>query len=381
MIGLETELNNSWNTLWKKVGGVGNPDIHFAQIVACYSESGRFHHSLLHVKDCLEEFDVVKHLAQDPEAVEMALWTHDIYNPKAPDHEEKSAEQAEKIFTEAQISSILIKKSGQLIMVTKKHNPGDDIDEQITSDIDMSILGTHPKRYELYKENVRLEYSDVPLYKFRLGRTTFLHAQKDKLERGELFYLPYFRHKYEENTLYNLEQEIQDLESMKMAVYAGSFDPVTNGHLTVIDRASHVFDNLIMAIGQNPSKRSGRFPLEERLEMLKEVAQSYPNIDVTSYPSKVLIDFVHSVNAKFIVRGLRNEGDYTEESAMDEFNIKEHPEIVTWFTRTPDDISRISSSFVMGLLPYDDWEERIKCRVPEQVFRRIADKRSALLGL
>lgn len=383
MIGLETELYDVWNTVWYESGAQGNPDLPFAELMTHYSEPGRHHHAPSHIKDCISSFNTVKYLSKNPIDVALSIFSHDIFNtPGAPDNEERSSEWIMQVMSEAQLPQTMVEKTGRLVMVTKTHQPDSgDIDEQIMADVDLLILGRHPIIYDQYKNNIRKEYSTVPFYRFRPGRIEVLKKLEERLDNGELFHLPYFRHKAEETAKYNLQREIQELKTMKVAVYAGSFDPMTNGHLTVIDRASRVFDNLIVAIGQNPSKKDGRFSVDDRLEMIREVTQPYANIDVTTYPRKVLIDYAKSVQAGFVVRGLRNEGDYTEESAMDEFNIKENPEIVTWFTRTPDDISRISSSFVMGLLPYDDWEERVKSRVPEQVFKRIADKRSVLLGL
>lgn len=376
MIKLEKELNERWNNTWQRLGGVGNPDIPFAELMSHYGEPGRYHHTAIHIKSCLDQLEMVKQLAKDPDAVELAAWTHDvIYDPKAADNEVKSAELARRIFTQAQFSPTLVTKIEHLVMGTKDHQSSDDIDEQIMSDIDLLILGSHPREYGQYKGNVRLEFIDVPLYQFRLGRAAFLHTQKDRLEKGQLFQVPYFRYKYEESTTNNLTQEIKELESMRVAVYAGSFDPPTNGHLYVINQASNLFDNLVVAIGQNPGKKEGRFPVADRLVMLKEITATRPNIDVTSYPVQYLIDFAKSVDAGYIVRGLRNEEDFTSESALDEFNFGVDPKVATVFLRTPDKLSRISSSFVMGLIGFEGWQEKVRERVPEQVFKRILASR------
>lgn len=133
----------------------------------------------------------------------------------------------------------------------------------------------------------------------------------------------------------------------------------TNGHLYVIEKARGLFDNLVVAIGQNPDKSKVRFPVEARLEMLKEVTASMPNVDVTSYPAQLLVNFAKSIGAQYIVRGLRDQGDWPGESALDEYNMGIDPNITTVFIRTPDALHRLSSSFVMGLTKTPDGIETI----------------------
>jgi pantetheine-phosphate adenylyltransferase len=378
MIRLETELNKRWNTLWNKMGASGNPDIPFAQLMTFYSEAGRYYHTTSHIKSCLDSFDQVKHMANDPEAVELAIWTHDsIYNPRLKDNEEKSTEWAKQVFSEAQIPSISVDKISRLVMVSKTHTPAaDDIDEQMMADIDLVILGSHPIIYDEYKDGIRKEYKQIPFYQFRPGRIKVLGSLADRLEKGDLFHLPYFRYKCEETTRYNLQREISELKAMKVAVDAGSFDPPTNGHLYIIEKAREIFDSLVVAIGQNPTKGRERFTIEERLEMLREITDQMPNVDVTSYPAQLLIKFVQSIDANIIVRGLRDQGDWPGESAMDEYNMGVNSDITTVFIRTPDALSRISSSFVMDLAKYPDGVETVASRVPDEVYKRIVARAS-----
>jgi len=158
---------------------------------------------------------------------------------------------------------------------------------------------------------------------------------------------------------------------MRIAVYAGTFDPPTNGHAYIIERAARLFDHLVVAIGQNPDKRGARFPLEERLLMLREMTAAMPTTEVASFSALYLVKFAQSIGAHYIVRGLRDKEDWPAESSLDEFNIGVDPEITTIYIRTPDRLSRISSSFVMGLVGYQGWQEEVKRRVPPAVYERI----------
>lgn len=370
---IEAELRTRWQNLWQANGIADN---HFDHLASLYSDSRRKYHTLNHIKSCFDEFDTVKPLANNPTAIEFAIWFHDaIYDTSLVNNEEESARLAREILTQEQLPQDLIETVNRLILLTKTHKPSNDIDEQIVSDIDLSILGSGSRDYIYYKEAIRREYSFIPLYKFRKGRISVMQKFWERLEKDQLFYLPYFKAK-NENASQNLSNELMELKSMKVAVYAGSFDPPTNGHLYVINKADNLFDNLIVAIGQNPDKKGGRFPIEERLGMLREITLGMPKVDVTSYPSCYLINFASSIDAGYIVRGLRNERDWQAESDLDEFNFGVNPDITTVFLRTPDSLGRISSSFVMGLIGYEGWEESVKSRVPESVFRRIKSLRS-----
>src|SRR3989338_4535166 len=95
---------------------------------------------------------------------------------------------------------------------------------------------------------------------------------------------------------------------MRTAVYPGSFDPVTNGHIDVIERALKLFNNIIVAIGDNPGKKP-LFTTKERIEMLKESTKHLKNLEISSF-SGLLIDYAKSKNSKIIIRGLRAVSDF-----------------------------------------------------------------------
>ncbi|HJX05466.1 MAG TPA: pantetheine-phosphate adenylyltransferase [Candidatus Nanoarchaeia archaeon] len=161
---------------------------------------------------------------------------------------------------------------------------------------------------------------------------------------------------------------------MKKAVYGGSFDPPTNGHLWMISEGARLFDQLIVSAAINPEKGPSRFNLEERLGMLKEITSSLSNVSVAIFEDKYLVKYAESVGANYIIRGLRTDEDYEWERRMYHFNRKLNPNIVTVFLMPPADLEGISSSFVMGLIKPEGWEEVIKDLVPEPVYRKILEK-------
>ena len=131
---------------------------------------------------------------------------------------------------------------------------------------------------------------------------------------------------------------------MRRAVYPGSFDPVTNGHLDIIARASHLFDEVLVAVAQNEAK-SGLFKAEERVRMLKGNVGCHPNVQVTFFEG-LLVDFARKVDAKVIVRGLRAISDFEFEFQMALMNRKLTPEVETIFLMPAEECTYLSSRIV-----------------------------------
>ena len=111
-----------------------------------------------------------------------------------------------------------------------------------------------------------------------------------------------------------------------IAIYPGSFDPITNGHMDVAIRASKLFDKLIISIFRNPSEKVLLFNTEERVALAKEATKHIPNIEVMAY-TELTGDFAHKVNAKVMVRGLRMGGDFEREFTLSIMNRKLFPDI------------------------------------------------------
>lgn len=129
-----------------------------------------------------------------------------------------------------------------------------------------------------------------------------------------------------------------------IAVYSGTFDPMTLGHEDVVYRATQMFDKVVVAVAAAHHKKT-LFTLEERLAMAKEVTQDFGNVSVVPF-SGLLCDFVHSQSARVIVRGLRSVTDYDYETQMAGMNRHLAPEIDTIFLHTSASVQHISSSLV-----------------------------------
>ncbi len=129
-----------------------------------------------------------------------------------------------------------------------------------------------------------------------------------------------------------------------IAIYPGSFDPFTNGHLDLIERSTHLFDKLIVAVLRNEEKRP-LFSVEERQAMLREVLAGYPNVEVDAFDG-LLVDFAARKGASVILRGIRAISDYEYELQMALMNRRLHPEIETVFLLASEAYSFISSRLV-----------------------------------
>jgi pantetheine-phosphate adenylyltransferase len=157
-----------------------------------------------------------------------------------------------------------------------------------------------------------------------------------------------------------------------VAIYPGSFDPITKGHLDLVERGSKLFDKLIVAILENATKEEPLFAVEERMEMLREVVRPYPNVEVDSFRG-LLVDYVARRKATVILRGIRAISDYEYELQMALMNTRLAPDIETVFMMASEAYSFLSSRLVKqvfglggnisGLVP-PVVEERLKRRVP-----------------
>lgn len=134
------------------------------------------------------------------------------------------------------------------------------------------------------------------------------------------------------------------MDTGKIAVYAGSFDPVTFGHLDLIERASKLFGGVNIAIGVHPT-RQGLFTFEERLGLLREVTEAIPNVRIDSF-SGLLIDYCDRVGARVIVRGLRAATDFEYELQIAHANADLAPHIDTMFLPTRTNYGFVSASLV-----------------------------------
>ena len=155
---------------------------------------------------------------------------------------------------------------------------------------------------------------------------------------------------------------------MRRAVCPGSFDPVTNGHLDIVGRASRLFDEVIIGVLINQSK-TGLFTIEERIEMLREVTASYGNVRVESFRG-LLVDFCRAQQAAVVVKGLRAVSDFDYELQMAQMNIGLSG-VETLFMPTNPQHSFLSSSLVKEVAK---WGGDIATYVPDAVHERLVTR-------
>ena len=156
---------------------------------------------------------------------------------------------------------------------------------------------------------------------------------------------------------------------MKRAIYPGSFDPVTNGHVDIILRSSKIVDRLIVGVLNNSAKKS-LFSVEERVSMLKELTKDLPNVEVTSFDG-LLVDYMREIDASIIVRGLRAVTDFEYELQIAQTNDIENTDSETIFLTTNLQYSYLSSTIVKEFASYGG---DISKFVPEQFVDRIYEK-------
>ena len=155
---------------------------------------------------------------------------------------------------------------------------------------------------------------------------------------------------------------------MRRAVCPGSFDPVTNGHLDIISRANRLYDEVIVAVLVNQSK-AGLFTVDERIEMLREVTASYPNVRVESFQG-LLVDFCKASDCSVVVKGLRAVSDFDYELQMAQMNL-ELAGVETLFMTTNPLYSFLSSSLIKDVAK---WGGDVSAHVPEVVVARLRQR-------
>jgi len=161
-------------------------------------------------------------------------------------------------------------------------------------------------------------------------------------------------------------------ERTSLAVFPGSFDPITNGHVDIIARGLSVFDRVIVAILVNPEK-SPLFTVEERVRMIRETYRGQPRVRVDTF-SGLLVDYAEGVGASVIVRGLRAISDFEFEFQMALMNRRLNPRIETVFMMPAESYSYLSSRLVKEVFQLGG---RVKGLVPPVVERRLEEKHGA----
>ncbi|WP_037586560.1 pantetheine-phosphate adenylyltransferase [Stenoxybacter acetivorans] len=157
---------------------------------------------------------------------------------------------------------------------------------------------------------------------------------------------------------------------IRRAVYAGSFDPPTNGHLWMIREAQALFDELIVAIGVNPDKKA-TYSVTERETMLRTITAEFPNVRIGTFTNQFLVNYAKSLGAAYVVRGIRTASDYEYERAMRYINHDLQPNISTVLLMPPREFAEVSSTMVKGMVGPDNWQTIIRRYVPDAVYQKL----------
>jgi predicted metal-dependent HD superfamily phosphohydrolase len=204
-------LRNAWDRLLRPFGVDRDAsDRVFRDLAAAYSAPGRYYHTLTHIQHVLETIESLNREADDLAALELAAWFHDaVYDPRAKDNEERSADYAEQVLRGFGLPEGTIAVTRQLIMQTRTHQPvGGDRDSRVFLDADLAILGAPADRYEEYARAIRQEYAWVPEEQYRSGRRQVL---RNFLERPRLYQTAPMFEAFEEQARRNLTGEVERL--------------------------------------------------------------------------------------------------------------------------------------------------------------------------
>ena len=159
----------------------------------------------------------------------------------------------------------------------------------------------------------------------------------------------------------------------RVAIYPGTFDPITQGHEDLVRRASGLFDRLILAIAESPSKRP-LFDLAERVELAREVLGDIKNVEIVGFNS-LLMNFVHDKGAKVVVRGLRAISDFEYEFQMAGMNRSVYPEVETVFLTPSEQYMFISATMVREIaILGGDVSKFVQPSICERLAKRVAEK-------
>jgi len=156
---------------------------------------------------------------------------------------------------------------------------------------------------------------------------------------------------------------------MRTAIYPGTFDPITNGHLDIIKRACHMFDHIIVAVAASESKKP-MFTLEQRIQMVQAATADFPKIEVIGF-DKLLVDLASDLNANIVVRGLRAVSDFEYELQMGYANASLKSDLETIYLMPSLNHAFVSSSVVRAILVYDGKIDHLVAPEVHRIIREI----------
>lgn len=211
---IESDVLGQWREMWRDLG-VAAPerlDALCGQVWEAYSEPYRHYHTTQHLIECFANFRRLQDLCVRPAEVELAIWFHDaVYDPKAADNEQRSADWMRKEALAAGVGSSCADRVSTLILATRHDgvdDSGEDADRSVLLDVDLAILATDPPRFEQYGQQVRAEYAWVPEMAYRQRRAALLESL---LSRPHIYLTQRYQIRLESSARANLRHEIQRL--------------------------------------------------------------------------------------------------------------------------------------------------------------------------
>jgi len=199
----------SWKACWRALG-VADADEHlFYELLACYDQPHRAYHTRQHLAECLAHQHAIEAEAERPAEVLLALWFHDaVYELRRSDNEARSASWAVAALRTAGVDQTVAERVHRLIMATRHDAVPEGRDAQVVVDVDLSILGADPARFDEYERQVRQEYRWVPGPLFRRKRRELLRGF---LDRPRLYTTDWFHARYEARARANLRRALAGL--------------------------------------------------------------------------------------------------------------------------------------------------------------------------
>jgi pantetheine-phosphate adenylyltransferase len=165
------------------------------------------------------------------------------------------------------------------------------------------------------------------------------------------------------------------MSDKRVAVYAASFDPITNGHLDLIERAAKLFDEVVVAVATNVEKSGGTFPVDERIALIRDAVSGMTGVRVDTIEG-LLVDYLRRIGARIVIRGLRALADFEYEFEMALMNSHMFPEIETVFLMTSERWFYVSASRVRELVKFGaDISEFVPPEVAKRLRERIGPKK------
>lgn len=200
---------DQWRLTWQALGATAPGDAVFHQLLERYSEPHRRYHNTRHLDECLERLAAIRPEAAHPAEIELALWFHDaIYDPRAQDNEQRSADWARTACQETGLASEVVDRVCALVLATRHDVVPQGADALIIADIDLAVLGAAPALFDDYEHQIRQEYSWVPAQFFRRERRRILERF---LARPRIFGSEYCFRTLESLARENLQRSIRRL--------------------------------------------------------------------------------------------------------------------------------------------------------------------------